>query len=131
MGSAQKSTSGTGLFRVNMHYHNHRSEPYFSFLKNGQKTIEGRLRKGKYARIQPGDEIEVFNKDETDKINVVVKRVTNYPTIRAMLTAEAFIKILPDVTTVDQGIAVYRKFYPPEDEHQFGVVAIEVEKVVV
>lgn len=110
-------------------YKNHRSEPYFTFLKNGQKTIEGRVKEGKYAKILPGDLIDVFNNEETDLVKVVVKRVADYASIKEMLTIEPIEKVLPDVETVDQGVEVYRKFYTPEEEQRYGVVAIEVERL--
>lgn len=112
-----------------MKYRNHRKEPYFTFLKNGQKTIEGRLRKGKYTKIQPGDILEVNDENETEKIEVLVKRVSYYRSIKEMLTSEPLKKLLPDVDTIDQGINVYREFYSPEEEQQFGMVVIEVEKI--
>ena len=108
-------------------YHNHREEPYFTFLKNGQKTIEGRVKKGWYCNVKPGDKIVVYNEEESDMVEVLVKRVTSYKSIRDMLTNEPIKKLLPDVNTIDQGIEVYRRFYTPEQERQFGVIAIEVE----
>lgn len=111
-----------------MKYQSHRAEPYFTFLKNGQKTIEGRLKKGKYSRIKKGDFITVYNQKETDKVKVVVKKVTLYRSIKEMLSAEPIEKILPDVTNITQGIKVYRKFYTPKQEQKFGMVAIEVER---
>lgn len=112
-----------------MKYHNHRAEPYFTFLKNGQKTIEGRIRRGKYAAIRPGDEIVVYNNEETDSVEVIVKKVTTYLSFEEMLTKEPLSKLLPDAKTVDEGIGVYRKFYTAEEEKEFGVVAIEVERL--
>lgn len=110
-----------------MKYKNHRSEPYFTFLKNGQKTIEGRIRRGKYAEISAGDLIDVFNNDETEYVKVKVKRVANYQSIREMLTKEPLKKVLPDAENVDQGVEIYRKFYTEVEEKEYGVVAIEVE----
>jgi ASC-1-like (ASCH) protein len=43
-----------------------------------------------------------------------------------MLTREPIKELLPDVTTVNQGIKVYRRFYTSEQERKFGMVAIEV-----
>ncbi|MEK7498020.1 MAG: ASCH domain-containing protein [Patescibacteria group bacterium] len=110
-----------------MKYHNHRAEPYFTFLKNGKKTIEGRIRKGWYRNVKPGDQIVVYNEEETDSLGTVVKRVTKYKSVKDMLINESIKKLLPDIDTIDQGIKIYRKFYTPEQEHEFGVVAIEVE----
>lgn len=112
-----------------MKHKNHRAEPYFTLLKNGQKTIEGRLRKGKYTKIKPGDYIEVYNPEETAKIDVKVKRVARYSSFRELLTQEPVRMLLPNVKTLDQAINVYRSFYTSQQEKQFGVVSIEVEKI--
>jgi len=111
-----------------MKYHNHRTEPYFTFLKNGQKTVEGRVRRGKYAEIQPGDEIVVYNNEETDSVEVIAKRVTTYQSFEEMLKKESLSKLLPDVKTIEEGVGIYRKFYSPAEELEFGMVAIEVER---
>lgn len=110
-------------------YKNHRQEPYFTFLKNGQKTIEGRVRKGKYAQINAGDYIDVYNNEETDHVSVRVKRVTAYPSILEMLEKEELKKLLPDIDTIHQGVRLYNKFYSPQQELEFGMVAIEVELI--
>ena len=111
-----------------MKYHSHRAEPYFTFLKNGQKTIEGRVRNGKYKHIKPDDTIKVLNNEETDNVEVLVKRVAVYPSTKAMLENEPIKKLLPDVDTIDEAIKIYKRFYTPEQELQFGMVAIEVER---
>ena len=46
-----------------------------------------------------------------------------------MLEKEPFKKILPDVDSVKQGIEVYKQFYDSEQEKQFGVVVLEVERI--
>ena len=112
-----------------MTYHNHRMEPYFTFVKNGQKTIEGRLKKGWYRDVMPGDHAIVYNKDESDSVEVTVKAVRTYNSVREMLEQEPLNKLLPDIKTVEQGISVYKKFYTDEQQKKFGVVAIEVERI--
>jgi ASC-1-like (ASCH) protein len=107
-------------------YYNHRPEPWFGYLKSGQKTIEGRLKRGKYAKIKPGDRIKVCNKDESDEVEVRVIGIREYPSFQEMLTAEPVEKILPDVSRVEDGLAVYRKFYNEDEEKECGVIAIEV-----
>lgn len=110
-------------------YHNHRQEPYFTFLKNGQKTIEGRLQKGWYLHVAPGDHINVSNADETDSITTEVIRVQRYKNIREMLKSEGIGKLLPDIVSIDDGINVYRRYYTAEDEKSYGAVAIEVRVI--
>ena len=110
-----------------MTYHNHRAEPYFTFIKNGQKTFEGRIRKGWYRLAKPGDHIIIYNEEETDSIEVIVKNVRPYVSMREMLEREPLKKLLPDVETIEQGIKVFKRFYTDEQEREFGVVAIEIQ----
>ena len=108
-------------------YENDRVEPYYSFLKNGYKSIEGRIKKKWYRDLKPGDHIIVHNMEKTDSFETVVQDVRTYSSIREMLEKEQLKKLLPDIDTVEQGIAVYRRFYTEEAEKEFGVVAIEVK----
>ncbi|PIZ00709.1 hypothetical protein COY62_01275 [bacterium (Candidatus Howlettbacteria) CG_4_10_14_0_8_um_filter_40_9] len=90
-------------------YHNHRQEPYFTFLKNGQKTIEGRLQKGWRRSVEHGDHIIVHNNEETDFLETEVLGVRKYKTINDMLEGESLEKMLPDVNTLEEGRKVYKK----------------------
>jgi len=111
-------------------YHNHRAEPYFTFIKNGQKMIEGRIKQGLYRFVRAGDHIVVFNEQETDSVEVIVTAVRTYISIKEMLEKEPLKKILPNIATVEQGIDIYKQFYTDEQEREFGVVVIEVERIV-
>jgi ASC-1-like (ASCH) protein len=110
-------------------YKNHITEPYFSFLKNRQKNIEGRIREGLYKEVVLGDHIVVCNNEETDSVEFLVKDVRRYVSFQEMLEKEPFKKILPDVESINEGIGIYKKFYDPAEEKEFGVVAIEVELI--
>lgn len=110
-------------------YKNHRAEPYFTFVKNGQKIVEGRLKKGEYCFLKPGDHIVVCNDKETDSVEVVVKTLREYPSFQAMLESEVLKKVLPNVETVEQGLRVYRQFYTEAQEKEWGVLAFEFERL--
>lgn len=109
-------------------YHNHRAKPYFSWVKDGIKTIEGRIKKGWYQNIQPGDHIIVYNEEETDHIEVKVKATRTYQSFREMLKNETLHKVLPDAQSIDHGVRIYERFYAPEQEQQHGVIALEIER---
>lgn len=111
-------------------YHNHRAEPYFIFVKNGQKTIEGRINKGYYRFLKPNDHIIIYNEEESESVEVVVKAVRKYPSIRQMLKTEPLKKLLPDAKDIEDGKEIYRKFYTLEQEKEFGVIAIEIAKLI-
>ena len=99
-------------------------EPYKSQILSGQKTVEGRLNKGKFWALKIGDYLQ-FEKS-WEKLKVV--NLTSYTSFQSMLENEGLKHVLPDIKTIEQGIAVYRKFYTPEQEMEFWVLAIEMKK---
>ncbi|KAM7465124.1 hypothetical protein LguiB_012686 [Lonicera macranthoides] len=101
----------------------HVQEPFFSQLKDGLKTIEGRCAIGDYNRIGSGALI-LFNKC----LVLQVEDVHRYASFSEMLEAESLTKVLPGVETIEEGVQVYRKFYSEEKERLNGVVAICVTK---
>lgn len=111
------------------YYKNHRNQPYFDLMKEGKKTIEGRLYRGKFALIKAGDQIEVFTPEEDESFLVKVLDSRKYETVRNMLEAEGLEKVLPNINNIEEGVAVYRNFYSEEEEKETGVVAIEVERI--
>jgi len=110
-------------------YHNHRAEPYFTFVKNGQKTIEIRLQKGKYLLIKPGDHIIVYNKEETDEFEVEVLDTRKYKTFQELLKNEDIKKVLPDKDNFKDVLKTPYQFYTKEQEKEFGVLAIEIKRI--
>lgn len=100
-------------------------KPYLSYILDGQKTIEGRLNRGKFAKISKDDILIVG----PDKIKFKLIQKTQYPNFRKMLQNEDIINVLPDQKDINEGVQVYYKFYTPEDERKFRVVALKIQKV--
>jgi len=105
----------------------HKDGPWFSLIGSREKSIEGRLKKGKYSRIKPGDYLLVYSPGEKDCLKANVLAVRYYDSFRDMLEEEGLTKVLPGVRNIETGVETYRKIYPQEDERNFGVVAIEIE----
>ena len=99
-------------------------EPYFSLIKNGQKTVEGRLAKDKYFVFNSGDKV-VFN----DSLEVEIQALVKYKSFREMLIFEGLKNVLPGVQTLEEGENIYYQFYTKEDEQKYGVVAICLTKL--
>ncbi|XP_019457183.1 PREDICTED: uncharacterized protein LOC109357651 isoform X2 [Lupinus angustifolius] len=117
---------GSQLLNIlrNVSFEFHVQEPFFSQLKDGLKTIEGRCATSKYSRIELGDLI-LINKS----VVFEVQGIRRYPTFSDMLEAEKLEKVLPGVESVEEGLEVYRRFYTEEKELANGVLAIIVSKV--
>nr|GMD90854.1 Zinc finger protein like [Ipomoea batatas] len=103
----------------------HVQEPFFSHLRSGEKTIEGRCALGDYNKIEAGASI-LFNKC----LVLQVQDVHHYASFREMLEAEPLSKVLPGIKSTEEGVQVYRNFYSEEKERSNGVLAICVTKPV-
>ena len=111
------------------------SEPWFSLIQAGTKSVEGRLAKSRFAEIQPGELIrwtneELKTKDGNTVHRYVVTRVsavTYYPDFEKYLSAERLKYCLPGVRTIKEGVVVYHKFYPKEERQKYKVIAIRLE----
>lgn len=114
-----------GPFEVNV------SEPWFSAIKHGKKTIEGRLRKNKFASVKPGTTMVIRNstKSKSPAIVAVVIDVVRYDSFHEFLVQEGLSHTLPGLTSIADGVDVYREFYNEQMEKEHGVVAIHLRKL--
>ena len=108
-------------------YRKHLSEPWFTLVGLGLKTVEGRLDKGQFATMQPGTVITWYN--DNLEFRTVVTRVAKYGSFGEYLRKEGLRKCSPafGVGTVAQGVEVYRQFFSAADERKHGVLALELE----
>ncbi len=109
-------------------YDEHLSEPWFSLILLGLKTVEGRKNKGRFREMKINDIINFSNSDiipRSVRTKIVSKNI--YLTFAAYLETEGLEKCLPGISTLDEGLAIYYKYYTKEDEANYGVVAIGLE----
>jgi len=105
-------------------YIGHLDEPWFSLMQCGVKTVEGRLNKGGYSILEIGDTIEFTPSESIAKsFTLAIKEIRVYASFQDYLCAEGLGRCLPGVLTVNDGVAIYRKFYSEADEVKFGVKA--------
>lgn len=103
----------------------HCQEPWFSFIRSGQKRVEGRKYAPKYASLRPGEPIEFYLDDESFVAKVV--KVISYPTLEAYLEAEGIEKALPGVSSMDEAVNIYLAFNSRETiEASGGFLGIHV-----
>lgn len=106
------------------------SEPWFSLIKIGKKTVEGRLGKNEFAEMKEGDIITFINKQMPfeRQFHVKITQINNYNTFREYLSTEGLDKSLPGIDTIEQGVEVYYQYYKA-DEGKYPVRAIHMELV--
>ncbi|GJP30080.1 hypothetical protein CLOM_g22296 [Closterium sp. NIES-68] len=89
----------------------HVQAEYLEQLAEGEKTVEGRCNLPPYSSIIAGD---------------LLTSVRAYPSFHHMLASQGLPAVLPGVKTLEEGVAVYRRFYSEEKEQRAGVLAIRV-----
>jgi ASC-1-like (ASCH) protein len=111
-------------------YREHLSEPWFSLINLGLKTVEGRKNKGRFKDMKVGDIIEWFNEDFKHRsIKSIITGKSEYKTFEEYLTKEGLENCLPGIPTMEHGLSVYYKYFTKEDEAEYGVVAIRIKNI--
>ena len=106
------------------------SEPWFTLIYLGNKSVEGRLNKGEFKEMKVNDEIKWINKDFNHRefvTRIVSKK--QYSTFKEYLEGEGLDKCLPAISSIKDGLSVYYKYYSEEDENKYGVIAIRLEVI--
>lgn len=103
---------------------------YFDLIKQGIKTLEGRLNDEKRQTFSIGDKIIFFKEPERiESMEAIILDkylFTNFVDMANTLNKEAlgFAK-----QSKEEMIATYRKFYKNEDERKYGVVIFKIKKL--
>jgi ASC-1-like (ASCH) protein len=104
---------------------------YFYDIENGKKTVEGRVLKDKYKKINIDSIIKFVNRgDEKEKILCKVTKIEKFENFAEMINNVGIKKLLPSISLGERGVEIYRSFgnYRNE-EKEFDVVAFFLEKV--
>ena len=117
-----------------MHYEKTIGNVPFQEIKEGNKTVEGRLKKGDFAKFEEDDTVTWVNSsDRSQKVKTKITKVVEYDTLYHMIETEELKNVLPrfGISTVQEGVdKVYRLppiNYTEEKEKKFGVLAIRLE----
>ncbi len=99
----------------------------FGKIKDGSKVIEIRLNDEKRRRLKIGDEIEFrLAHDEEEKILTKILALSVFPSFKEMFAA--FPPNEYGSLSQDEYMKMY-KTYTPEEEKEFGVLAIRIQLV--
>jgi ASC-1-like (ASCH) protein len=101
---------------------------YFNLIRNGSKTIEGRISSRPFTNWQTDTFVRFKNQAESVVCQVV--KVIKYKTFADMLQKEGFRPCLPDVRDLKAAIQVYKDIPGYADkESKYGVLAIHIRVV--
>lgn len=102
-------------------------EPWFSYLRDEIKPVEGRINKPQYQKIREGDYIDFIS--EGDQFRVQVTEIRKYPNVMDYLTDVTLEKALPGVSSLGEGERIYFQWNTPEEIERWGFLAIFVKKL--
>ena len=106
----------------------HIDDPWFGFIRAGKKTVEGKLAKGKALLMTKGRTVSITGNDGSI-LTCVVADVRKYTSFDDYLMAEGLDRTLPGVTSLEDGLAVYAKYFEPGLDQSLGVLAIELRQL--
>ena len=103
----------------------HLKETPFNLIKNGKKSLEGRLNKNTFKNIKIGDIINFhYNKEN---IFVKIISIKHYSNFLEALNNENIKKLNPLSESVEQSLEIYKKCYTLANEIKFGVIIFQIE----
>ena len=101
-------------------------EPWYSFIKQGKKTVEGRKAIPRWCKIKVGDTI-TFTDGKDDKFSVKVTGVNKYNSIEEYLISETLQRALPGIPTIEEGLKIYYQWSKEDDIKKYGFLGIQIE----
>lgn len=101
---------------------------YFKAIKDGKKTVEVRLNDEKRRKIKIGDTIEFIKVPEQDEsLLVKVTELRRYDTFKEMYQEIPFKELDGEGWTMEEMIKGTYEIYSPEQESEWGTLAITIK----
>jgi len=105
----------------------HCGEPWFSYIREGIKPVEGRKNSPKYQKIQVDDFIEFSNGKE--HFRTIVTEIRAYASLEDYLDDVTVQKALPNVSSYEEAIKTYHQWSTPEEIQTYGFLGIFIKLV--
>jgi ASC-1-like (ASCH) protein len=108
-------------------------DPWFSLIRAGLKTVEGRKASPTWTNVQTGDRLRFRNGRESFLAEVLY--VTRYApgpdAVRRYVQGETLWAVMPGVPTIEAAVELYLGFpgWTRELTDEFGMLAIHVRVV--
>ncbi len=99
----------------------------------GDKRIECRLHRGKFAEYQVGDRVRLRRDIYRNGISIIeipnqaeveITKLVNFKSFHEMFEAIGFSTAIPRAKSIEEALATCRQFYSESEESEFGVRAV-------
>lgn len=105
----------------------HCDDPWFTFIREGVKPVEGRKKTHSYTKIKVGDQINFSNGKDSFLADVI--EIREYDSIEKYLEDVTIEKALPGVNSAEEALAIYYQWSSEEKIRQYGFLGIFVKPV--
>jgi len=105
----------------------HCADPWFSYIRKGIKTVEGRKKTHTYEKIRVGDQIHFTNGQDSFLANVI--EIREYDSLEKYLEDVTLEKALPGTKSLAEGLSIYYQWSTEEQIRQYGFLGIFVKPV--
>ncbi|HEV8051986.1 MAG TPA: ASCH domain-containing protein [Parachlamydiaceae bacterium] len=105
----------------------HCEDPWFSYIRQGIKPVEGRKNTHTYKKIKVGDKINFSNGQ--DSFIAEVTEIRTYSTIEEYLEDVTIEKALPGTKSIEEALNIYYQWSTEENIRQYGFLGIFVKPV--
>ncbi len=105
----------------------HTKEPWFSLIRQGIKTVEGRKATHLFKKIKVGDKIHFTN--GTDNFMAVVEDVRQYPSVEKYLEETTLEKSLPGIKTMEEALEIHYLWSAKDNINEYGFIGIFVKPI--
>lgn len=102
-------------------------EPHLRHILEGEKTVEGRLDRGKWSDMEPGDTLHIHAKGSNilhDYTIVQVVHAVNFQELYNIFEDA----LLPKVTDCEDAADVYREWFSDAEVKEHGVVGVVIRQ---
>lgn len=105
----------------------HCEDPWFSYIRQGIKTVEGRKGTHTYKKIKVGDQINFSNGKESFIADVT--EIREYASLEKYLENATLEKALPGIKSIEEGLDIYYQWSTPEKIKEYGFLGIFIRPV--
>lgn len=102
-------------------------EPWFSFIREGVKPVEGRKNSPKFQKIKIGDFIDFSNGKEN--FLTLVTEIRVYSSLEEYLEDVTLPKALPNVASLSEAIKIYHQWSTPKEIKTYGFLGIFIKLI--
>lgn len=104
-------------------------DTYYKYIDNGTKRIELRVNDEKRRKIKIGDTITFTNLTTNEKLLVRVVDLLYYDNFEKLIDDNDIAVLADKSITKEELLNILSEFYTKEEQEEYGVVGIKIEKI--